>query len=92
MALKPCLSCGRLTRAGRCRDCSAASPYQTADWRRVARAVTASAGCCSRCGNTTRLTAHHRIPRAQGGPDQPWNLEVLCIACHNRIEAERRRP
>ena len=91
MPMKPCIDCGRLTRASRCRTCSAASPYQTANWRQVARAVTAAAGRCERCGSTNRLTAHHRIPRAEGGPDAAWNLETLCMSCHNRVEAERRR-
>lgn len=33
------------------------SPYQPANWRRVARAVTAAAGQCEQCGSTNRLTA-----------------------------------
>jgi 5-methylcytosine-specific restriction endonuclease McrA len=36
------------------------------------------------------LAAHHVIPRAEGGPDSPENLETLCASCHARLEAEQR--
>ncbi len=91
MPFKPCLDCGRLTRSSRCRTCSAASPYQTAEWRRLARAVAARDRACRVCGGTNRLSAHHVIPRAEGGPDAPDNLVALCVACHARVEAEERR-
>ncbi|MDQ7826037.1 MAG: HNH endonuclease signature motif containing protein [Candidatus Eremiobacteraeota bacterium] len=35
-------------------------------------------GCCCRRG----LHVHHIIRRSQGGTDAPWNLIVLCEACH----------
>lgn len=69
MALKPCLGCGRLTRASRCRACSGASSYQPAGWRRVARAVTAGDGACRLCGGTNRpslpTTSYRRLKTGQ---------------------------
>lgn len=89
--MKPCLECGRLTRSSRCRTCDRNNPYRTADWRRVAKTVTERDGACVRCGSTHYLSAHHIIPRAEGGPDTPENLVSLCVSCHARLEAEGRR-
>jgi 5-methylcytosine-specific restriction endonuclease McrA len=36
------------------------------------------------------LSAHHVIPRAEGGPDHPSNLETLCVSCHGRESAAER--
>lgn len=58
---------------------------------RVARAVTAQKAC-EHCDGTNRLAAHHRIPRAQGGPAEPGNLEVACIGCHNRVKPKVDAP
>lgn len=83
---KPCLGCGTPTRGSRCPACARRSPYQQPSWRRLSRRVTAAAGACAYCGTTARLTAHHVIPRTEGGPDTPENLLVLCVSCHNRAE------
>lgn len=32
----------------------------------------------------TDLTADHRVPKSQGGTDEPWNLQVLCRSCNSR--------
>jgi len=41
------------------------------------------------------LSAHHDIPRVEGGADHPSNLEALCARCHRaetaREQAEQRR-
>lgn len=37
---------------------------------------------CERCGRPSKLEAHHRLPVAQGGTDNPDNLECLCVKCH----------
>jgi len=41
------------------------------------------------------LSAHHVIPRVEGGADHPSNLEALCARCHRaetaREQAEQRR-
>jgi 5-methylcytosine-specific restriction endonuclease McrA len=31
------------------------------------------------------------IPRSEGGPDHPSNLETLCVTCHGRESAAERR-
>jgi 5-methylcytosine-specific restriction endonuclease McrA len=45
---------------------------------------------CVQCGSTFLLSAHHIVPRVEGGPDELENLEALCVACHGRAEAKRR--
>ena len=92
---KPCTVCGRLARASKCRTCSAAAPYRTAEWRQLSLMVTQRDGRCVRCGGNFRLSAHHVIPRAEGGADHPSNLVALCVTCHRaetaREHAEQRR-
>jgi hypothetical protein len=40
-------------------------------------------GHCHRCGFGPRsLHTHHKIPRSQGGTDDPANIEHLCANCH----------
>jgi 5-methylcytosine-specific restriction endonuclease McrA len=91
MTLKPCIDCGNLIRdAGRCRACLQASPYQTSAWRRLALHVVRRDGACVRCGSGFMLSAHHVIPRAEGGPDHPSNLETLCVRCHAQETANDR--
>ncbi|MDQ7826645.1 MAG: HNH endonuclease signature motif containing protein, partial [Candidatus Eremiobacteraeota bacterium] len=34
------------------------------------------------CRCRRNLHIHHIIKRSQGGTDDPWNLIVLCEACH----------
>jgi 5-methylcytosine-specific restriction endonuclease McrA len=41
-------------------------------------------------GSTNRLSAHHVIPRAEGGPDEPDDLVSLCVSCHARMKSLRR--
>ncbi len=91
MALVPCLVCGRVTRGSKCADCRRASPYQRPEWRALADFVVKRDGSCRRCGSSYYLSAHHVIPRAEGGADHPANLIALCGACHRRDDAARRR-
>jgi 5-methylcytosine-specific restriction endonuclease McrA len=37
------------------------------------------------CGHTQFLEVHHRVPRAQGGGNDPENLVCLCAACHRLL-------
>jgi 5-methylcytosine-specific restriction endonuclease McrA len=90
MALKPCLSCGRITTGSRCPPCRRASPYQQPGWRQLSMLVVNRDGACVTCGSTHYLAAHHKIPRSDGGLDHPSNLEALCASCHARLEAGRR--
>jgi hypothetical protein len=46
---------------------------------------------CSRPGCSCRsgLTGNHIIPRGRGGPDEDWNLHLVCAACHLAITEGR---
>jgi len=37
------------------------------------------------CGSTNDLEVHHIIPRSSGGPDEEWNLILLCHYHHDLI-------
>jgi 5-methylcytosine-specific restriction endonuclease McrA len=40
---------------------------------------------CWGCGAETppeELDLDHRLPRADGGPDEPYNVQPLCKRCH----------
>lgn len=37
---------------------------------------------CVRCGHGRPLDIHHKVPVAEGGSDDPENLETLCKSCH----------
>jgi hypothetical protein len=47
---------------------------------------------CQECGKTPLAQAsyhagfeyHHRLPRSQGGGDEPENITLLCHSCHQR--------
>jgi 5-methylcytosine-specific restriction endonuclease McrA len=43
---------------------------------------------CTRCGSTSGLERHHKIPRYKGGKNRKSNLEDLCKACHDFKHAE----
>ena len=34
------------------------------------------------------FAVHHMIPRAEGGPDEDWNLCTLCSPCHPSVDAQ----
>lgn len=66
--------------------------YHTTEWARLRAACLQrdhhQCVICSRTG--PQLTAHHIVPRKQGGLDTLNNLTTLCSgargSCHNRIE------
>jgi 5-methylcytosine-specific restriction endonuclease McrA len=52
--------------------------------RRATRAAVRKAKCCSKCGATGRLQAHH-VETHENAPERradPTNLIALCIDCH----------
>lgn len=49
-------------------------------------------GACELCGQTTdRLERHHVLEWRRGGDDEPANIWIVCVACHQFIHIERRR-
>jgi hypothetical protein len=40
---------------------------------------------CTVCGHCHKLTAHHKIRRADGGTNALHNLVGVCRACHDQI-------
>lgn len=45
--------------------------------------------CERRCGRRAELV-HHIVRKAQGGSDDPVNLQALCKLCHAQIHANAR--
>lgn len=43
-------------------------------------------GKCEICGSDWHVSAHHIIPRADGGLSLEDNLIALCNSCHNEVE------
>ena len=63
------------------------------EWRSVRwEAIVRDHLHCRRCGLFGKgghlLTAHHIVPRDQGGSDDLSNLITLCPKCHNLVEGE----
>jgi 5-methylcytosine-specific restriction endonuclease McrA len=56
------------------RRAGARARYQQPAWRQLSRFVVARDGWCRECGSTRYLSAHHVVPRNQGGADHPSNL------------------
>ena len=96
-AARPCLTCGRITRAGsRCEPCrlqlvrrrSAARGTRQQqgygnDWLRLSRQVVErDGGTCRYCGGPA-TTADHVIPKSRGGSDDPSNLVAACRSCNS---------
>jgi hypothetical protein len=44
---------------------------------------------CVRCGSVNNIELHHKIQRKDGGTDDEWNLEPLCLPCHDYEHAKR---
>jgi hypothetical protein len=95
LMLRPCLVCGRLAQRSGCRICttkrSRTNPYTTPTWRQLSLAVVERDGACVRCGGSFVLSAHHLIPRAEGGLDALENLEAVCVVCHGQESGEEWR-
>jgi hypothetical protein len=65
--------------------------FESQEWRELRdRVIARDRHECQRCGKRRRreLTAHHIMPRAEGGADVPANLLCLCRRCHDIVEAD----
>ena len=55
-------------------------------WQEVKREVHERDGnCCTECGSTEGLEAHHIEPVAEGGTPRLQNLTTLCKRCHRGV-------
>jgi len=65
------------------------------DWRAEREAVKRSGACgpyvCSEpgCGRTDRLNLDHKVPRSQGGGEEPGNKWWKCPSHHSNKTAAR---
>lgn len=39
---------------------------------------------CRLCGSILYLEVDHIVPRSEDGPDELWNLQILCKECHGK--------
>lgn len=98
MALTRCLGCGRRTRRSRCPACqqalasARAAPWTERRqipsgwaWGRRRDQVHKRDQVCVRCGSTSTLEVHHRIPLNRGGTNELANLELRCRECHGAV-------
>ena len=69
--------------------------YKSPEWRKLRRECFYRDGyICQRCDKRFKsddLTAHHIIPRIEGGSDTIENLISLCSPCHDFIEISNLR-
>lgn len=60
-------------------------------WRRLRARILSANPLCVHCEREGRVTAatevDHRVPLAQGGTDDPGNLDPVCAECHARKTA-----
>ena len=62
-------------------------------WERQREAILArDMGLCQPCQRAERVTpareVDHIVPKAEGGTDDPDNLQAICIPCHQAKTAE----
>src|SRR3990167_10158391 len=69
--------------------------YETPEWRKLRReCLYRDKYTCYRCDKRMKssdLTAHHLVPRNEGGPDTIQNLTTLCSSCHDFVEVNNIR-
>lgn len=64
--------------------------YHTQAWRNLADSVRErDQGICRNCGAPDSRRVDHIRPRAEGGADAEWNLQLLCNDCDARKHAEK---
>ena len=64
-------------------------PYGDANWKRLSAELVGGTPCV-RCDRPAEH-AHHVLPRAFGGSDDPSNLVAVCSRCHPSLERVARQ-
>ena len=102
--LKSCIDCGMPCEGSRCPDHqlparprpnkqSRAARGYGVEWQKLSKQLRARQPWCEMCGTSgARLTVDHIVPQSLGGDNNLRNLRVLCVDCHNRFGATKRRP
>lgn len=75
-----CRHCGANVKCGICPECG---------WNNYYPKPVKDKGKCIRCGSDRDIEIHHKIQRVDGGPSEDYNLEPLCIPCHDYEHAKR---
>jgi hypothetical protein len=73
--------------------------YDSREWKLLRDSVVnRDRYTCQECGyeknnkEDRKLSAHHVIPRKEGGADHPENLVTLCSRCHPKLEGDEKNP
>jgi hypothetical protein len=66
--------------------------WEIKQWRKLrSKVLKRDENICLRCEKkfvAKNITAHHLIPRSEGGIDDINNLVTLCNSCHDYVETE----
>lgn len=78
---------------GQSHDSNDSLDHSSPEWKQLRRQVLSrDRNRCQSCrihrSYGRKLTAHHIVPRDQGGNDDLSNLITLCEPCHNTIEGQ----
>lgn len=95
MLPRPCVDCGVIVRASRCKSCSRVRdrrrPTRTQrgydyKWNKLSKQLREIHPFCKQCGSTKDLTVDHIIPLVDLHPELRYeisNLQVLCRRCNS---------
>ena len=81
--LKPCLKCGILSPGSYCPIMRVAGPRGRGGKCEHESLTVTGAAASSVRGVATEVD--HRIPVADGGTDQPSNVQAVCARCRTRL-------
>jgi len=61
----------------------------TKAWKALRAQVLIRDACaCVRCGRVDpKAQVDHIVPKREGGRDEVWNLQTLCLKCHTKKTA-----
>ena len=95
MLPRPCVDCGAIVRAARCKPCARVRERVRPSrldrgydykWRKLSKQLRAIHPFCKQCKSTKDLTVDHIVPLVDLHPDLRYeisNLQVLCRKCNS---------